>query len=210
MTNTNYWNQRIEKLEKLLHQQQQKTKAMELTLSIMQKEFSQYKQEPRTIEYNFDQLKIDTLEGTLNIGLSPGGNGLDNIEDFTVNGDPANINQQTMNGTPFSNDFYQWMNMCVERYLNEDVYTDIKSMEQKVQYSVDPAQHQVIVDDIKKQMSTRLQHYVMAARQDKTQENPHQEADRIMNQVKKDIVSGVEIYLNNERQKTQGGNRDGT
>ncbi len=34
------------------------------------------------MEYKFDQLKVETLEGTLNIGLNPAD--LQNIEDFSV------------------------------------------------------------------------------------------------------------------------------
>ena len=34
------------------------------------------------MEYKFDQLKVETLEGTLNIGLNP--SDLQGIEDFSV------------------------------------------------------------------------------------------------------------------------------
>ena len=34
------------------------------------------------LEYKFDQLKVETLEGTLNIGLNP--SDLQGIEDFSI------------------------------------------------------------------------------------------------------------------------------
>ncbi|WLD91591.1 spore germination protein GerPC [Alkalihalobacillus sp. AL-G] len=210
MSNSNYMHQRIQQLEELLRQLQNKTESIETTLSTLKTELAQLKQEPRTIEYNFDQLKIDTLEGTLNIGLSPGGSGLENIDEFTINGNPPDIGQQSGAGDAYYNDFYQWMNQCVERYLNEDIYSDIKQVEQKMNYFVDPSRHKAIVDDIKQQMGMRLPHYVMAAKHEEARANPHQEVDRIMNQIKKDIMSGIEIYLNQERQKSQGGNQNGT
>jgi spore germination protein PC len=210
MSDANHVYQRIQKIEEVLRQLQKKSEMLEMTLNRLQNDLTQLKQEPRNIEYNFDQLKIDTLEGTLNIGLSSGG-GFDDLEDFTVNGKAPNIGNQPINdGAAFSNDFYQWMNQCVDRYLTEEVFEDIRNVEKKVKFTVHPTQHKVIVDDIKQQMGMRLPHYVMVANPDNVRSNPHVEGDRIMKQVKKDIMDGIEIYLNHERQKRQGGNHNGT
>lgn len=39
------------------------------------------------IEYKFDQLKVESLDGTLNIGLNP--TDLNNIDEFAVNNQPV-------------------------------------------------------------------------------------------------------------------------
>ena len=41
------------------------------------------------MEYKFDQLKVETLEGTLNIGLNP--SDLQGIEDFSVPGNKGTL-----------------------------------------------------------------------------------------------------------------------
>ncbi|WP_408006278.1 spore germination protein GerPC [Pseudalkalibacillus sp. A8] len=213
MSNDYYFEQRIQQLEEIIRHLQDKTKSIESIVAGLQNEVAQLKNSPQTsIEYNFDQLKIETLEGTLNIGLSPGGSGLDNIEDLGVNGKKIQINKNNSSETqsPFTDDMYKWINQGVDHYLNHDIFNDIQKVEKRTRFNLTKSQQKVIVEDIKKQMQHRLPHYMMATNPDNVQRNPNQEADRIMEQIKKDIVSGIEIYMNNEKKKSQGGNQDGT
>ncbi|MBM7554092.1 spore germination protein GerPC [Thalassobacillus pellis] len=66
------WQQYMEQLLLQLNEQQKEIKALYEKLDKLEQNHSE---QPRTviekIEYNFDQLKIETLEGTLHIGLSP-------------------------------------------------------------------------------------------------------------------------------------------
>lgn len=212
LSDINYLHQRIQQLEEMIRQLQAKTDSFESTISSLQNELSQLKNSPQTsIEYKFDQLKIETLEGTLNIGLTPGGNGgFENIEDLGVNGGNFQVNQQKPPETPFTNDMYNWINQGVDHYLNHDIFNDIKKAERKSQFKLDESQQKLILEDIKKQMGLRLPHYMMAAKKEGVRANPTQEADRIMTQIKKDIFNGIEIYMNNEKKKSQGGQQDGT
>ncbi|WP_349407370.1 spore germination protein GerPC [Pseudalkalibacillus sp. SCS-8] len=211
MNNLDYLHQRIQQLEELVRQLQAKSDSFENLLSSLQNELIQLKNAPHTsIEYKFDQLKIETLEGTLNIGLTPGGNGFENIEDLGVNGGNFQVNQQKPPDTPFTDEMYNWINQGVDHYLNHDIFNDINKEERKAKFHLDDSQKKLIIEDIKKQMGVRLPHYMMAAKKDNAQRNPAQEAERIMTQIKKDILSGIEIYMNNERKKFQGGQQDGT
>lgn len=212
LSNTNYLHQRIQQLEEMIRQLQAKTDSFENMITSLQNELSQLKSSPQTsIEYKFDQLKIETLEGTLNIGLTPGGNGFENIEDLGVNGGNFKVNQQQQDTeAPYTNEMYNWINQGVDHYLNNDVFNDIKKVERQTQYRLNESQLKLVVEDIKKQMGLRLPHYMMAAKKENIRSNPSQEADRIMTQIKKDILTGIEIYLNNEKKKSQGGQQDGT
>ncbi len=196
----------------MIRQLQAKTESFESMITTLQNEVTQLKSSPQTsIEYKFDQLKIETLEGTLNIGLTPGGNGFENIEDFGVNGGNFNVNQQQQDTeAPYTNEMYNWINQGVDHYLNNDIFNDIKKSERQSQYQLNESQLKLVVEDIKKQMGLRLPHYMMAAKKENIRSNPAQEADRIMTQIKKDILTGIEIYLNNEKKKSQGGQQDGT
>ncbi|WP_261134051.1 spore germination protein GerPC [Bacillus sp. Marseille-Q3570] len=213
MSNNYYLEHRIQQLEEIIRQLQDKTQSIETIVQGMQNEVEHLKSSPQTsIEYNFDQLKIETLEGTLNIGLSPGGTGLDNIEDLGVNGKKIQMNENKTTDTkpPIPDDMYKWINQGVDHYLNHDIFNDIKKMEKRTRFSLTESQQKLIVDDIKRQMGLRLPHYVMSSDPEIAHRNPNQEADRIMEQIKKDIVNGIEIYMNNEKKKFQGGKQDGT
>ena len=65
--------------DKVLRDLQKKIQTIEETVSEIKKTtFCQIER----MEYKFDQLKVETLEGTLNIGLNP--SDLQAIEDFSV------------------------------------------------------------------------------------------------------------------------------
>lgn len=55
--------------------QTNKIRTLERRLSVLEARLQELESQPRTtierIEYKFDQLKVETLEGTLNIGLAP-------------------------------------------------------------------------------------------------------------------------------------------
>ncbi|MBN3585448.1 spore gernimation protein GerPC, partial [Algoriphagus aestuarii] len=71
--------QQLERQESLIKQLQKKQRALE-------KELTEVKEKPvlhiDRIEYQFDQLKIDRLEGTLNIGLNP--KDLQDMDEFAI------------------------------------------------------------------------------------------------------------------------------
>ena len=59
---------------------------MQKKIQSLEKQVSEFQNRPPVhidrMEYKFDQLKVETLEGTLNIGLNP--SDLQGIEDFSV------------------------------------------------------------------------------------------------------------------------------
>lgn len=67
-------NQQIKQFEKTVENMQNKLNALEKTTQERNKHMID------KIEYHFDQLKIEHLDGTLHIGMSP--NDLENIEDL--------------------------------------------------------------------------------------------------------------------------------
>ncbi|KPC97583.1 putative spore germination protein GerPC [Geobacillus sp. BCO2] len=74
-------------LHRYLLWQTKKIRALERRLRSLEARLREMEAQPRTsierIEYKFDQLKVETLEGTLNIGIAPPGAG-GAIEDFAV------------------------------------------------------------------------------------------------------------------------------
>ena len=74
--------------------QEQCIQNLEQKISMLQTEIEELKARPYTkidnIEYKFDQLKVEKLNGTLNIGLNPFSK--EAVEDFSVTGDKIQVN----------------------------------------------------------------------------------------------------------------------
>ncbi len=71
----------IETMHAQLYKQRKKLKELTLEVEEMKRSIEELQKKPamsaEKIEYKFDQLKIETLEGTLNIGWSPGAVSMD-------------------------------------------------------------------------------------------------------------------------------------
>ena len=69
-----------------MHKQDQKIRSLQQKMISMEQKITELQNRPpvhvEKMEYKFDQLKVETLEGTLNIGLNP--TDLQGIEDFSV------------------------------------------------------------------------------------------------------------------------------
>ena len=90
MNNAITWQQWAQQLSAYIEMQKQRIDKLEQTVTKLQTDLKALKDQKRIhidkIEYNFDQLKVEKLDGTLTIGISP--SSLDHIEDFSVNGNP--------------------------------------------------------------------------------------------------------------------------
>ena len=67
--------QYLQQLHSIVMKQENKILHLEKAIFQLNKEIQELKQKPAIhvdkMEYKFDQLKVETLEGTLNIGLNP-------------------------------------------------------------------------------------------------------------------------------------------
>lgn len=115
-----------------------------------------------SIEYHFDQLKVEKLDGTLNIGMTAPGSGGDHfpgsIEQLSV---PApevfpSASPAVTPPSPLYNEIYNNMN----RYLDTDATERLVAMETDLCIPLDPYHRRIILNDIKKQMPTRIQYYM--------------------------------------------------
>lgn len=77
-----YYNQLINKIQR----QEEKIRELIDQQAVFQQEMEKLKNEPsiniERIDYQFDQLKIERLEGTLNIGINP--NDLKDLDEFSI------------------------------------------------------------------------------------------------------------------------------
>src|SRR5690606_3295464 len=140
----------IRSLYSYIEQQNQRISQLEKILMNIQSEINEMKNTPKThidrIEYKFDQLKVETLEGTLNIGVNPV-NGQE-----TVNFAPSENNMNIPDiRHPYKN-FIQEIHYELDAYLNNESTPYIHIMLKQKMTSLPDEHVQFILDDIRKQI----------------------------------------------------------
>jgi spore germination protein PC len=157
-----------------LHWQAQKLMQLESSLQNISREMESIKNQPTTpkidkIDYNFDQLKIEKLEGTLNIGITP--NSGKSIEDFSINGQALD-ERSTGSIQNKINDF-----------LQTDMPAEIERLSGEFNIILDQERFSLIIEDLKKQTEERIRYYSSEA--------------AIVEKVKNDMLIGVNQYFKN-------------
>lgn len=156
--------QQIEQQQQLIDQLQKKLDEIQMN------------QQPKTviekIEYHFDQLKIETLEGTLQIGLTPNGSDLSDVGDLysqqgAINQDPILHSLHAF----MTNDIPSWMNQYIRDH-------DLKVSNEHQQH---------IVADVRKQLPQRIEFY-------KNQE-PEIDSTQLLHQIQTEIRTSIAQYL---------------
>lgn len=194
----------IQRLHLFVESQDKKITQLENLVQTLIEEVNTLKNKPsikvEKIEYKFDQLKVETLEGTLNIGLNP--TDLQAIEDFTVEGkqavgnpvDPASRFQTTIR-----------IEENILQNMESEVNSIIKQYELDNQVIIDQSYITFIKDDIRKQLPNRIQYHlnqISASQRLADQELEHEQ--RIIEFIKSDIKNGIHVFLNNLPNEVKG------
>lgn len=186
--------QYLKQLHSFVEYQEKKLKNLEKTVAGLQKELKRMKKRPPVqvgnIEYKFDQLKVEKLEGTLSIGLNPAE--LQGIEDFAV--DNKNIQAP---GSP--KDMFM-RSIDIEKTLIEFLETElpgiIQSACEKLNIQADESYQEFIKEDIKKQLPNRIAAHSSEMLSQRNQGESEQEfSSRIAETMKEEIKSGVVQFL---------------
>lgn len=178
-------------LYQYLHQVQQnmssqckKINALENQLKDIQAELIKLKKDKalhvEKIEYNFDQLKIETLEGTLNIGITP--SGIDSIEEFEIEND---------NSLHLTNSIQKQM----DNYFNEEVFNDISTIENKYNYFLTDEYKKFVINDVKKQINKQISIYVQNSKSQISDKNIDTLEKEILKKVVSDVNKAVETFV---------------
>ncbi|KGX92787.1 hypothetical protein N781_15065 [Pontibacillus halophilus JSM 076056 = DSM 19796] len=142
------------------------------------------------IEYHFDQLKIETLEGTLNIGLTPSdgaaGTGIEQLsiqeQPFPPKANTADmVKQNLVNG--------------LNQYLTDQGPREIQQLSREFGQPFDHDYEQKLLDDIRKQLDARVQHYMAKAN---VQNGMLGDDDRddVLNQIKDEVRHSLREFMN--------------
>jgi len=192
----------LRQLHQLVKNQEGRIRTLENTIQFLQTEIAKIKEKPAVqvdrIEYKFDQLKVETLDGTLNIGLNP--SDLQGIDEFAV------TNQSVK--TPFSPKQMMQRVMEVEdkvyAHMSEHLPAIFKETQEKLNTNLDESYLLFIEEDIKKQIPKRIEHYLREfSSEDRTEDN-HSIDSKILSQLHKEMEFGVEAFIKNLPENVKG------
>ncbi|ATH95001.1 spore gernimation protein GerPC [Bacillus glycinifermentans] len=177
----------------VLQQQAAQIQQLERQMIAIQTELNRMKENPGTridrVEYKFDQLKIERLEGTLNIGLNPAEQ--EQIENFQIGQQPPEIGmlQKEMDGQ-----LLQHARLLVDAYLNEEIPHHLEQLESRYDSKLDETNRHHIIEDIRKQIDSRLRYYAKHLKPGEFG-NPREHAEKLAEHVKRDIIRAIEHFL---------------
>ncbi|MEK4027960.1 spore germination protein GerPC [Pseudobacillus sp. FSL P4-0506] len=186
----------LQQMQQWVNAQQQRITQLEANVQQLQQEVQSLKKNQSSnierVEYKFDQLKVERLEGTLNIGITPHA-GEGSIEDFSVEQNdlmvpPMNPQQRLL---LFGN-----IQRQVHEYLNGDCYSVLNTIEQQKNQPLNSDYRQYIIDDIKKQIDSRIHYYLNQINMSNIGEEQLAEIEgRTVNKVKEDIHKTYDEFI---------------
>lgn len=144
------------------------------------------------IEYRFDQLKVEKLEGTLHIGITPDAG--KSIEDLAVNHQEIDLQNETEQ-QPYAD-----IRQNIDDYLQHELPQAMMSLETEFQFPLGADYRQMIIDDVGRQVDDRIRHYM--EQEAKTAGNEANEGrpapglrQSVASKVKRDIRAAVERHF---------------
>lgn len=186
----------VKKLHLYVQHQSKKISKLEKMVMDLQQEVAALKDRPPVqignIEYKFDQLKVETLEGTLNIGLNP--TELDGIDDFSVDQKAVNV------PTPGKQLFKRTIEIetALYKYLETDLEGIYRDAQAKLGINVDDSYFTFIKEDIRKQLSGRVAAHLKerSSGENGTEISPEMN-NQVIDLLKQEIQNGVFLFLKN-------------
>jgi spore germination protein PC len=143
------------------------------------------------VEYHFDQLKIERLEGTLHIGLSP--NELANIDDLGIP-TPTPTVQPAVN-TPLYDFYHQTLLPNLYGFVNNQGPEIIQRLSKQYNKPIDQRLEGDMIHDMLSQIPDRVAFYDKEAREQLQITDPQQLENYISEQVKKEIYLSLERFM---------------
>jgi spore germination protein PC len=202
-------NEYVKNQDKKLKQSDAIIQHLKKQIHIMQEEINQLKQKPYTniekVEYKFDQLKVETLEGTLNIGFTPGG-GAGEVDDFIVT-------QGNLQVPPFQerqDQVVRSIHSEMEQFMKKDCYEMVENIEKQHGKTLDDSYRRFIIEDVNRQIPSRIQFYMKSINigEMNSKEEEQKMIKEIIEKVKKDIENALHTFIGNLPNNFKGGNRE--
>lgn len=211
------WYQYVQQMHGFIQAQSVKMTEMEKALEELKAEMSQLKDKKSIhidkVEYKFDQLKVETLEGTLNIGMNPSA-----VEDMAVSkaGEgtstpaiPAQGNgfngvfegtPPSLHGTIPGQDALQGLREEISKelmdFMSKQVPNQLTLLQAEYGHRLDNWHQQLIIEDIGRQIDQRIRFYLSQLGPGSTVDQESSIKDSVIFRTKNDIQTALKNYFN--------------
>ncbi|HZG70060.1 MAG TPA: spore germination protein GerPC [Chondromyces sp.] len=187
----------LQQLYQFTNAQHKKISMLEKSLADLQKEIDYLKKRPaisvERIEYKLDQLKVETLEGTLHIGINPAE--LAELEDVAITKAMKGHNPEMVQET------IQHMN----GFLDAELRAIIHENAIQLQRSLDEPYYELIKQDMIKQLPKRIEFYYQQFAKNHPDERELKEL--VESRVKEDIRQAIFHFINSLPNDQKGGGK---
>ncbi|ULL17252.1 spore gernimation protein [Paenibacillus sp. H1-7] len=194
MSTWHEWVQYCQDLHRFIQAQSRKIDTMEKELDSVKTELNSWKDQKRIhidkIEYKFDQLKVEKLDGTLNIGLTP-----QTVEDMAVEVEQKSGTDSGDKPAQPTSELQEKINSELQAYLQKDVPKKIEDLEERTGVQLDPWHRKMIQNDLGKQMGQRMMHYLKQLEQGATVDQLSSIKDSVLFRTKHDLIAAIESYF---------------
>ncbi|WP_169907483.1 spore germination protein GerPC [Priestia abyssalis] len=191
----------VQQLALQVHMQNDKIKKLEQGMNQLRQQLKEIEENPKTniekIEYKFDQLKIETLEGTLNIGLNP--TQPENIDDFTVS---SMIPQGAVDPLAGSSsprtipaDIAQEIHSKMNEELDENGYTIISEILAERNMQIADPYYEFIMEDIKKQLEQRVAFHLQQMEPQQLEAHRDEVIANVIIKLQEEVKKGIHAFL---------------
>lgn len=186
------WNQYMYDLRQLIEQQDKRIKTLEDQLKyLLSNQNERGNVVIEKIEYKFDQLKVETLSGSLHIGLSP--EDLSQIEDVAL--DQINPQQKMQTLPPFehqiTSELHHWLQQSGPRIID--------NLAKAHNRMIDQSHQTLLLQDIQKQFPNRISFYKNQALQSNNYSDEKALQEYVMNQIKGEVENSLANYIKNHK-----------
>ncbi|GER70864.1 germination protein PC [Weizmannia acidilactici] len=196
----------LRQLYQYFQYQEAKLAQMEKALAGLIQEIKMLKERPPIhvdrIEYAFDQLKIENLDGTLNIGVNPAD--LSQIDDMAI---PA-----AKGGIDFQDDKRSALKQALSERLLEYVEAElpkaITDSERQLKVQLNQEYHNFIKNDLKNQIPQRIDYYINQLNAPGADDG--ELFDKVLQQIKADMEHAVHVFISKLSPQMNGGAANGT
>jgi len=211
--------QYVQQMSSYIQQQEERIAQLEKNVQELQKKIKELGEQPPIkidkIEYKFEQLKIDSLDGTLNIGLNP--LTPDNLEDIIINekpevtfsqgqqpqgeqpGQPGGPGPQNPSLKPLNRQLEkQWVSHIHETILdelNQHGFSMVQHVLDERSMMIDESYYEFILEDIKKQLQQRITFYIQQVQLEEMERNFEQIKPQIIGKLYEDMKKGIDAFL---------------
>ncbi|WP_179151936.1 spore germination protein GerPC [Oceanobacillus senegalensis] len=188
----NNWSQYMHEIQQYIQYQDAKIKELEERIQALEaKQQDHNSTNIERIEYKFDQLKIETLSGSLHIGLTP--EDIQNMDDLALghSNQAVPVNKTTPLHQQLASELQSW--------FQKEGPSIIRDIAKNYNKKIDDSHEILLLQDIQKQLPERITYYNEQAKNNQSITNDEEFRNYIDEQIKEEIHHSLSQYINNWR-----------